>query len=153
QREPGNEDHPRQAAIELFSIGGLQSQANDGKAALQSYQAALEIQKELTDLYSVLPNYQRDYSWTLDKIANLQSNVGDRRSALATYQQELEVDQKIIKLPFGVGDTDHTRISIDLHAIAALQEQLGDDAGALKSYDESLRFARPYADKYPDNSG
>lgn len=151
QREPGNEDHPRQAAIELVRIGDLQSQANEGNAALQSYQKALAIQKKLADLYPVLPSYQRDYSSTLDKIADLQSNTGDTRGALATYQQERKIHQQIIKLPFGVMDNDHMRISIDLSAIAALQAQLDDDAGALKSYDESLQIEEPYADKYPDN--
>jgi hypothetical protein len=147
QREPGHEDHSRQAAIELINIGDLQRQA-DSQGALASYQEALSIRKKLAALYPFIPIYQRDLSSALDRIADLQT---DPQEQLATLQQKLQLDQQIVQLPFGTYQSDKKYIAADYSAIASAQEQMGDNPNALKNYQQALEIDDQLATRAPQD--
>jgi CHAT domain-containing protein/tetratricopeptide (TPR) repeat protein len=78
---------PQYAAIDLNNIGFLYDALGQKQKALEFFQEALPIQKELGD--------RVEESTTLNNIGSLYSALGQKQKALEYYQKALPIDQAV----------------------------------------------------------
>ena len=116
-------------ANQLLEQGFQQYQVSQFREALRSWQAALEIYREIGDRFGE--------GFTLNNIGNVYQSQGDYPQALECYQQFLAINRDI---------GDRSDEAIILSNIAGVYQRQGDYPQALDYFQQSLAITRDIGD-------
>jgi serine/threonine protein kinase/predicted negative regulator of RcsB-dependent stress response len=132
-------------------IQGAPSSANlgDTKAALDSYQKALDIARKLAAGAPTEPGAQRNLAMIHEKIGAVLAATGATAAAMESYRTSLAIRQKLADADPSAGarrDLAHSLDSIGDALVAS-----GDTQGALDNKRKALAIAQHLADADPGN--
>ncbi|WP_242046078.1 MULTISPECIES: tetratricopeptide repeat protein [Calothrix] len=112
-------------ADRLFNQGLKQYQTSQLKAALQSWEQALSIYREIKD--------RQGEGWALGNLGLAYNSFGDYPKAIDYHQQSLKIAQEI---------KDRLSEGKSLGNIGRAYDSLGDHPTAIDYYQQSLKIAR-----------
>ncbi|TPM27472.1 caspase family protein [Mesorhizobium sp. B2-3-4] len=141
----------RDLAVSHTKLGNIQVALGDLPSALQNYQTARSMLRDLVVAEPRRLNWFGDLATADDKIGNVLVTQGDLASAEQVYQESLAVKQQL-----AANEPDRADLQRDLtiayDELAGLARTAGrlDDAQA--AYEESLKVRLVLAGKAPDNA-
>ena len=123
-------ERPGGQAFLFVELGYNASALGDKAQALQYYEQALPIQRQVGD--------KGGEATTLNNIGGVYSDLGDKAQALAFYEQALPMYRQV---------GDKAGEAATLNNIGAVYDALGDKAQALAFYEQALPLSRQVGDK------
>jgi len=122
-----------------------QSELGQREAALVSAQAAVDINRQLSEKNpdAFLP----DLAMSLNNLGTMQSELGQREAALASTQAAVDIYQPLSeKNP----DAFLPALAMSLNNLGAMQRELGQREAALASAQAAVDIYQPLSEKNPD---
>jgi CHAT domain-containing protein/tetratricopeptide (TPR) repeat protein len=121
---------PKDAAIDLNNIGGVYDDLGQKQKALEFYQEALSIWKEVGD--------RAGEAATLNNIGGVYSALGQKQKALEFYQEALTIFQAV---------GDRAGEAVTLNNIGGVYDDLGQKQKTLEFYQEALTIRKVVGDR------
>jgi tetratricopeptide (TPR) repeat protein len=85
----------RDLSVSLDSVGGAESQAGHGEAALAAYRESLGLGRQLQQALGDSPQVLRDLSVSLEKLGDGERQAGRGEAALAAYRESLALRRQL----------------------------------------------------------
>ena len=133
-------------ADQLRERGNQQYQDSKFREALQSYQSALEIYREISEVYGASEALRTTEGEALLGIGNAYKDLGDYAQALEYYQQALAATREIGDV-YGVSEALRSTKGKILNNIGIVYEKQGNYAQAIEYYQQSLAIKREIGDR------
>jgi len=127
-------------ALVLNNLANLYSDQNQNKQALQAYQEALSLYKDLAKANPLV--YNPDVAMTLNNLANLYRAQNQNQQALQAYQEALSLRRELAKANPSVYNPYVAGI---LNNLAVLYSDQNQHQQALQAYQEALSLRRELA--------
>ncbi|MBF0378788.1 MAG: tetratricopeptide repeat protein, partial [Desulfamplus sp.] len=122
----------------------LHSAKNEFAAALEKYEEALQIRRELAKENP--RTYLPDVAMTLNNLANLHSAKNEFAAALEKYEEALQIRRELAKENPRTYLPD---VAMTLNNLANLHSAKNEFAAALEKYEEALQIRRELAKENP----
>ncbi len=141
----------RDLSVSHNRIGEIFQARGEGDAALEAYQAGLEIAENLARRDSENTEWQRDLWVSHNKIGDIFQARGEGDAALEAYQAGFEIAENLAKR-----DPENTEwqrdLSISRNKIGEIFQAHGDGDAALAAYQAGLEIRDTLAKRDPANS-
>ena len=121
-------DHQRDLSILFLKVGDIHQEMSRANQAIESFQKALGLQRELVEL-DPIPLHRRELYLTLSRIGEMYHAFHQYESALASYHAAMEINQELIE-EMATGNRRHEQSVLNIKA--------GDVYRDGKRYEEGL---------------
>jgi len=133
-------------------VGDVLRDQGSTVAALQSYQAGLEVRQQL---WAAAPDdraLQRELSASHDRVGDVQRLLGDFAAALKSYQTGMALRQALTASDPADGLAQR-ELSVSYNKVGDVQQDLHRPSAALTSYQAGLAIVQALAQAQPEHHG
>jgi tetratricopeptide (TPR) repeat protein len=149
---PDEEGLQRSRLAMLVEFGATYASAGESSQALDVYNKAITLARDLLARHPDDPELQRRLAQALQQLGNTHYRIGKPSEAMEALNEALAIDRKlVVTLKDDPEIWDH--ISRCLNDIGDLKRRAGDSAGALADYMEGVEIGRRLVMLEPDNVG
>jgi tetratricopeptide (TPR) repeat protein len=150
ERAPTDSRVLRERSVELEWLSGLQSDAGDNEAALQSLRSALQITESLSKANPQDPLLRRGIAVDRIKIANALATLGSRNDALDMNRSGLDIFESLARDESDAGSRRRLGVSLWFRGNILMMNR--DFPSALESYRRSFAILETMEKADPQNA-
>jgi len=141
---------PRERAVALVETGDVLRAANHLDGALERYQEALKLDRELARQHPEQAQHERDISVNLQRIGAVLHARNDLPGAHKVYEEALRIDRQWVQNH--PDDLKRVRdVGVGLDGLGDVRATQGDLPGARTHFEDALSIARDLAKRDPMN--
>ncbi|QDT07594.1 Serine/threonine-protein kinase PrkC [Rubripirellula lacrimiformis] len=139
QSDRGNAKLATQTIVTLNTLGAAQSAANQGAAAIETFQRSIEIGKQLLARWPDQPTYRRDLVLSYNHLGLSLSKVGKLSEARHAFDNAMELGRPLATQFENDAETQSLFGSLS-NNLGFLNQQLGNYPAAVKAYQDAIDY-------------